>query len=133
MFGPVDFPMMMDEEKVRMKEESHLPLEDGGGDPSGSTPRGRCEHHEGSGEKRPAPRIRLRDIRFCPMLILHGTADPLVSLPISEKFYDELAAAGYEDQTEFYILTGAGHGSREFFQPEIKEIITNFFNKWLKK
>lgn len=67
------------------------------------------------------------------MLILHGTVDPLVSLNASEKFYDELVAAGYEDQTDFYILTNAGHGSREFFQPEIKEIIENFFKKWLKK
>lgn len=132
MFGPVDFPMMMDDEKVRMKEdptyrwktveETHLGALMGG-DVNTMRERG----------KEASPTYQIEGHHICPMLILHGTVDPLVSLNASEKFYDELVAAGYEDQTDFYILTNAGHGSREFFQPEIKEIIENFFKKWLKK
>lgn len=69
---------------------------------------------------------------MCPMLILHGDCDKLVPCSISEEFYDKIVEAGMEDRADLCILAGAGHGTKEFFQPETKEIICAFFDKNLK-
>lgn len=66
-----------------------------------------------------------------PLLILHGDSDWLVPPQISEEYYDALVEAGYEDQTELYLLKGAGHGTPEFFQPQVREIVENFFVRYL--
>ena len=66
------------------------------------------------------------------MMILHGDCDKLVSCSISEDFYDKIVERGMDDRTEFYILNGAGHGTKEFFQPETKKMIEKFFDKYLK-
>ena len=39
---------------------------------------------------------------------------------------------GLEDQTWLYILKNGGHGTREFFQPSTKQVILDFFNRYLK-
>ena len=65
------------------------------------------------------------------MLIMHGDEDWLVPYEISEEFYEELVKRGYEEQTDFYLLKGAGHGTPEFFQHQTKEIVKNFFRKYL--
>lgn len=70
---------------------------------------------------------------LCPMLILHGDADKLVPCEISEDFYRKIVAAGMEERTDFYILQGAGHGTKEFFQPEVKTLILEFFDRNLKQ
>lgn len=129
LFGPTDFPLMMEEEQEKIAndpsyrwksvETTHLGALLGG---EVSTMRERG--------KEASPVYQIND-RTCPMLILHGDCDPLVSLNISEKFYDALVEHGYENQTDFYILKNGGHGSREFFQPEVKTIIKEFFEKWL--
>ena len=69
---------------------------------------------------------------MCPILILHGDCDKLVSCSISEAFYGDIVKAGMEDRADLYILHGAGHGTKEFFQQETKEIIRTFFDKNLK-
>lgn len=65
-----------------------------------------------------------------PHLILHGDRDSLVPLEQSQLLFDNLKNA--DVLTEFYILKGAGHGSAEFEQNELKDIIRKFFEKYLK-
>ena len=67
-----------------------------------------------------------------PLIILHGDQDPLVPCSMSEEFYDRLAQAGLEDQTELYIVKNGGHGTRELFQTEVKERILRFLDRYLK-
>lgn len=64
---------------------------------------------------------------MCPMCILHGDADLLVPYTISESFYEKLVSEGFGDKVDLYILQGAGHGTREFFQDETKQVIADFF------
>lgn len=70
--------------------------------------------------------------KICPIQILHGDADKLVPCDISKEFYAKMVEDGMEDRVEFYILQGAGHGTREFFQPETKTLMLDFFDKYLK-
>ena len=69
--------------------------------------------------------------KMAPIQILHGDHDALVNVEISEAFYKLCVEKGLEEQTELYILQGAGHGTREFFQPAVKELMTGFFKKYL--
>ncbi len=68
---------------------------------------------------------------MCPIAIFHGDQDPIVPLKISEDFYDAIVSAGMESQAEFYEVTGAGHGTREFFQDSTKQLIADFFIRQL--
>lgn len=70
--------------------------------------------------------------RVCPILIMHGEKDPLVSYNQSENFYNALNDYGLGDQTDYVFLKNGGHGTREFFQSQSKEIILDFFDKYLK-
>ena len=70
---------------------------------------------------------------MCPIMILHGDLDPLVPLSISEHFYQKIAAAGLEDRAEFYVVKNGGHGSREFFQPSVRRLIVDFFDRHIRK
>ncbi len=130
MFGPVDFPALMefDEEDMRRtpnhRWKSLLDTHCGavmGGDPSDMKER----------SKTYSPMYLLSDA-MSPMMILHGDSDKLVPVSISEAFYDKIVEKGLEDRTEFYVLEGAGHGTREFFQAETKKLMLDFFNKYLK-
>lgn len=68
---------------------------------------------------------------MCPIAIFHGDQDPIVPLKISEDFYDAMVSAGLESHAEFYQVTGAGHGTREFFQDSTKQLIADFFTRQL--
>ena len=68
---------------------------------------------------------------MCPIAIFHGDQDPIVPLKISEDFYDAIVSAGLENRAEFYEVTGAGHGTREFFQDSTKQLIADFFTRQL--
>ena len=57
----------------------------------------------------------------------------LQPLYVSEEFYDRIAKAGYEDRVDMVTLKNGGHGTREFFQPETKKLILDFFDRHLKK
>ncbi|NLI54630.1 MAG: alpha/beta hydrolase [Clostridiales bacterium] len=65
-----------------------------------------------------------------PHLILHGTADEMVDVRESERYYDALTRAGVP--AELYLLEGAGHCDRAFSQPEVQRIILDFFERYLK-
>lgn len=130
MFGPVDFVKLMEADEYCMKhdpnyrwktvEETHAGAVLGG-DPATMKER----------SKEFCPPYILTDA-LCPILILHGDADKLVPCEISEDFYKKIMEMGMEDRAEFYVLQGAGHGTREFFQPETKKLILEFFERNLK-
>ncbi len=60
-------------------------------------------------------------------LIMHGTADKLVPYSQSVSFHDKLTAAGIP--AELYLLENAGHGTPEFFQPLVQQVVL----EWLKE
>ena len=66
-----------------------------------------------------------------PFLILHGDSDRIVPFSQSEILYEALKGIGAD--VALYNLEGAGHATKEFFQPEIENIIINFFDRHLKK
>jgi len=70
--------------------------------------------------------------QMCPVLILHGDSDPLVPCEISTEFYELLVEAGYENQTQYYVIKNGGHGSREFFQEKTRQVMRDFFDRYLK-
>lgn len=69
--------------------------------------------------------------KMAPIMILHGDIDKLVPVQISEDFYKQLVDHGLEAQSELYILHQAGHGTKDFFQPSVKKLILEFFDKYL--
>lgn len=131
MFGPTDVPTLMELEDRLTKEKPNyrwktLAETHGGaligGDESTMIERAKT-----------ASPTYLVNSKMCPMLILHGDNDPLVPCVLSSDIlYKNIQDAGLEDITEYYIVKNGGHGSREFFQPEIKELIVNFFDKYMK-
>ena len=62
-----------------------------------------------------------------PFLILHGSADQLVSPRQSAQLYTGLRAGGNE--AEYVLLDGAGHGDLHWFQQAIAERVVNWFKK----
>lgn len=65
-----------------------------------------------------------------PFLLLHGTADQTVPFSQSEQMYDALKRAGVD--AELIAIEGAQHAGIEFFQREVWDIISEFFEKKLK-
>lgn len=66
-----------------------------------------------------------------PITILHGDADGVVPLEISQRFYISLVRAGLEKQSDLFIVHNGGHGTREFFQPETQQVILAQLRKYL--
>ena len=59
--------------------------------------------------------------------------DDDLGLSISpEEFYQQICDAGLEERADLYLLKHAGHGTPEFFQPETKKIVVEFFDRYLK-
>lgn len=127
MFGPVNVHMLLTHEKKQMEENPnyrwHTLSETHGGALIGGDPDTLMERSKA------ASAVYLMDQMKnpAPLLILHGDSDWLVSPKVSEEYYDALVQAGYGSQTDLYLLKGAGHGTPEFFQPQVREIAKNFF------
>ena len=129
MFGPVDFVELMEADEIAMKDPKHRwkTVEDThagaimGGDPATMKERAKaaCVKYYISP-------------KMAPILIMHGDADPLVPASISEEFYQQICDAGLEERADLYLLKHAGHGTPEFFQPETKKIVVEFFDRYLK-
>lgn len=66
-----------------------------------------------------------------PTLFMHGTADTTVSPSQTDLVYQALHKAGIP--TERYLVKGAAHGGVYWEQESIFDIITNWFDKYLKK
>lgn len=65
-----------------------------------------------------------------PFLLMHGDRDTVVSPSQTEILHQALRAKGV-DSTR-YVVQGAAHGGVYWVQPEILEIIVDFFNAHLK-
>lgn len=130
MFGPVDIVSLMENDERDMKadpnhrwktiEETHAGALIGG-DPETMKIRARAANAE-----------EYISEKMCPILIMHGDSDPLVPCEISKRFYQQICEAGMENQADFYLLKNGGHGTDEFFQPEIRGIVERFFDTYLK-
>lgn len=129
MFGPVDIRRCNEIEIENFKNPNHrwhsLPETHGGALLGGDE----ATMLERSDEASP---IFSMNERMCPIAILHGDQDPLVSVDISEDFYRRIVEAGFEDRADLYIVKNGGHGTRELFQPMTKQVILDFFDKHLK-
>jgi acetyl esterase/lipase len=66
-----------------------------------------------------------------PILILHGDQDRLVPIGQSEVFAKALKGAGVE--VTFKEVKGAGHGGTAFSSAESRKLISDFFDRHLKK
>jgi acetyl esterase/lipase len=130
MFGPVDIKALMENEEKQFSNPSarwHCIEETHGGCLIGGDPATMKER----GAK--ASPVNMVNPGMCPIQILHGDNDPLVPVAISsEVLYQKIVEAGMEDKAEFYVIPGAGHGTREFFQDSTKELQVAFFDKYLK-
>lgn len=69
--------------------------------------------------------------KMAPILIMHGDADPLIPWQMNQDFYNALCQAGKGNQSDFYLVRHAGHGTAEFFQEETQQIVLKFLKKWL--
>lgn len=65
-----------------------------------------------------------------PFLILHGDKDTSVSPVASMALFNRLKDAGVEATR--YVIEGAGHGGPKFNQPQVLDLITDFFAAHLK-
>lgn len=130
LFGPVNVVALMEEEEKKFSDPNFRwhRIEDThggaliGGDPL--TIKERAKMANADDFVSPA---------MCPIQILHGDNDPLVPKELSsDRLYLNIVDAGLEDQAEYYVLKHAGHGTREFFQNSVKELMIAFFDKYLK-
>lgn len=65
-----------------------------------------------------------------PMLLMHGTADTLVSPSQTDLLFQALQKNGIPSQR--YLVDGAAHGGIYWNQKEVLDIITQFFDKYMK-
>lgn len=66
-----------------------------------------------------------------PFLIMHGSADTLVSPEQSAQLYQALKKAG--DPAEYVLVEGAEHGDIHWFQPEVIHRVVSWFTQTLGK
>ena len=130
MFGPVDIRALMNSEEKHFAEPSsrwHSLEETHGGKLVGGDPATMKERGD------QASPVNMINPGMCPIQILHGDNDPLVPIEISsDVLYQRIVDVGMEEKVEYYVLPGAGHGTREFFQDATKELQIAFFDKYLK-
>lgn len=129
LFGPVDLPTLIAADRVAIQDPAcrwHAMSETHAGALLG------CPDEELEQRGQDASPVYQINPDMCPLLILHGDKDKLVPCSISEDFYRRIVEAGLEDRAELVILKDAGHGTREFFQPETKQRILAFFDRHLK-
>ena len=65
-----------------------------------------------------------------PFLLMHGDKDVVVSPSQTEILHKALVEKGI-DSTR-YVVTGAAHGGVYWYQPEVMEVVLEFFNRTLK-
>jgi len=130
MFGPVDVGANMDIEIPRLSDPKfrwHKLEETHGGALIGGDPATIRER----AEKASLPNF-VNDA-MAPLMILHGDNDPLVPPEVSsERLYAKLVENKLDDRCDYYLIPHAGHGTREFFQKETKDLMIAFWNKNLK-
>ena len=68
---------------------------------------------------------------MCPLLIMHGDKDTLVPYALSSDLSDRIVEIGLDEPPASYLITDSGHGTSEFFQPEVKALVLDFWQKYL--
>ena len=130
MFGPTDIVANMEVEEKKFADPNfrrHSVEETHGGALLGGDPATMKERAKA------ASPVNFVNPDMCPMQILHGNSDPIVPIEASSDIlYQKICDAGLEDRTEYYVVEHAGHGTREFFQDSVKELMIAFFDKYLK-
>lgn len=66
-----------------------------------------------------------------PFLILHGSADPLVSPKQSEQLYKALKA--HHQGADYWLVKGAKHGDAYWYQPQLINRVVQWFSDKLNK
>lgn len=69
--------------------------------------------------------------KSAPMLLMHGTADTVVSPSQTDLLFQALQKEGIPSKR--YLVEGAAHGGIYWNQQEVLDIITDFFDGYLKK
>lgn len=64
-----------------------------------------------------------------PTLLMHGSADPLVSPAQSAQMYKALKSKGVD--AKYIILEGAKHGDISWYQPNVIETVVKFYKEKL--
>lgn len=65
-----------------------------------------------------------------PFLLMHGSADTVVSPSQTEILHQALLARGIDSAR--YVVPGAAHGGVYWVQPEVLDLVVSFFNAHLK-
>ena len=60
-------------------------------------------------------------------LIMHGEKDPGVPLSQSQRLHEALRDSGVASRLE--VIPGAGHGGKEFNQPAVRDLVSQFFKR----
>ena len=130
MFGPVDLRKLNEIEAENIKNPNHRwhrLIDTHGGALIGG------EEDTIVARSDAASPINFISDKMAPLTILHGDKDPAVPLFISEEFYDRLVKAGLEGRADLYVVKNGGHGTRELFQAQTKQVIRDAFDKYLMK
>lgn len=64
-----------------------------------------------------------------PFLIMHGSADTLVSPVQSRQFYEALVSKG--NKADYVLVDGARHGDLSWFQPKVIDMVVDWFKNTL--
>ena len=64
-----------------------------------------------------------------PMLLMHGSADTLVSPIQSQQLYQALRAKGYD--ADYRLLQDANHGDSPWYHPQVNQLIVKWFQQHL--
>lgn len=64
-----------------------------------------------------------------PFLLMHGSADQLVSPTQSRQLYEALRARG--DRVDYVLVEGAGHGDQNWYQPAVIDRVVSWFRQAL--
>ena len=132
MFGPVDIPWLLRyEEKVYKSDPANYRWKDVTESHGGAVMGGEYGDDMLERAKLVSPPYLISD-SMCPIMIMHGDADKLVPVDVSEEFYQKIVDKGLEEKADLYILHKAGHGTKDFFQNSVKELMLEFFDRQLK-
>lgn len=90
---------------------------------------GKYENHQEV--LRAATAVNYLSDKTAPILMIHGEYDNVTPLEQAREFYHRMEQAGVE--ADFYEIPGAGHGTIELRQPEIHQIMLEFFDRVTEK
>lgn len=134
-YGPIDFSSMDEQREVNALPPAPPPL----GLPPGPPPSGSFEASYLGAPLAEVPELvraanpaTYLHSGIPPILIQHGSADPLVPVQQSIEFAELIEQCAGTGRCELDILDGAGHGTPEFETPENMDRVFMFLAKHLR-